>query len=424
MTDTSSHVDSPQGPPWWHPAASLQRARGISKQVEKQLARQPGARLTTVVPRTASWVTTEMLARTNDPAPGLPRARFTPALVSQVAMDESVLALASAPGRMPRRADYQRVGEEMRVARQVMAAHGWLDDPASFHVEPPPLRDVTTSRGWALGQAYQRLDWESGFEPHDGLPGRERWLAFEDNRTAGAWVLRHDGDPRPWLVCIHGFGCGSAFMDMIAFKAAWLHHELGLNVAAIVLPVHGSRRPNRMSGDEFLGYELMNAVHGITQSVWDIRRLLSWVRAQDPVRLGVFGVSLGGLLTAMTAAFESQVDLAMAGIPIVSVPDVMSQHSPRHYVMRSIEHNILDGTAQDVHRVVSPLQLPVAAPAEARAIFAGMGDRLAVPDHARRLWAHWDEPPTSWFPGNHVGYLWSTKVWRFVEERIRERLLL
>lgn len=82
--------------------------------------------------------------------------------------------------------------------------------------------------------------------------------------------------------------------------------------------------------------------------------------------------------------------------------------------MRSIEHNILDGTAQDVHRVVSPLAMPPVTPRTARAIFAGLGDRLATTEQARRLWEHWDRPETAWFQGNHVGYLWSDTVWRFV----------
>ena len=83
--------------------------------------------------------------------------------------------------------------------------------------------------------------------------------------------------------------------------------------------------------------------------------------------------------------------------------DLFRHHSPRHVNVRAIEHHILDGTAQDVHRVVSPLAMDVAVPHDARAVFAGLGDRLAPPEQAHRLWTHWEEPETCWFPGNHVG---------------------
>lgn len=400
------------------------RAVSAYRDLEKRLARQPLARLTVALPRTARWIATQLLGGNETQPPGLPNTRLTPSLIGHVVMDESIMAMAVGPNRFPRRAEYERVGAELAQARAQFEKSGWLDDPASFHQTPPVLEHPETTRGWALGLNYERLWWPSDFEPHVGLPGRDRWLEFEANRTASAWLLRHQGRPRPWIVCIHGFGTGSVFMDMVGFHAGHLHDALGLNVAAIVLPMHGARKPARFSGEEFLSFDLMNSVHGLSQSLWDVRRLLTWVRGQDPKGVGVFGVSLGGLMAALTAAFEPDLALALAGIPIVDFPDLIRHHAPHHLHMRSIEHRILDGTAQDVHRVVSPLAMTTAVPPSARAIFAGMGDRLAPPEHARRLWEHWDEPEMCWFPGNHVGYLWSDKVWRFVDSTLESRGLV
>lgn len=407
------------GFPWWHPGATVQRVSGLGRSVEKRLARQPLARLSLAAPRTARYLVGEMLGEN---APGVPSAKPTPGLAGQVLMDESIMALVLGPGRFPRRADYERVSDELDRAHRLFDDSGWLEDPASFHVSPPVLTDPAVSRGWALGHSYERLWWPSGFEPRLGVPGTDRWLAFEANRTASAWVLRHRDDvARPWVVCVHGFGTGATFMDLFSFRAAHLHEKLGLNVAAITLPLHGNRRVSRVNGDEFLGFEFMNSVHGLTQAVWDVRRLLSWVRGQSPTGVGLFGVSLGGLVTSLVAAFESELDLALAGIPIANFPELIEHHAPRHLQMRSIEHHILDGTAQDIHRVVSPLTLPVAVAPEARAMFAGLGDRLATTDQAKALWRHWDEPETCWFPGNHVGYLWSKSVWEFVDAAMVSR---
>lgn len=416
-------VEAEGGRSWWDPAGAVERAVGMYWAVEKRLARQPLARLTAALPRTARWMTQERTGR-DDRLPGLPVTRLTPSLIGHVVMDESIMAIAVGPNRFPRRADYERVGEELGRAHALFGQRGWLDDPASFHQTPAVLEEPAVSRGWALGRSYERLWWPSGYQPHPGVPGGDRWLAFESNRTASAWLLRHRGRARPWVVCIHGFGTGSVFMDLVSFHAGHLHDELGLNVAAIVLPMHGARKANRFSGEEFLGFEMMNSVHGLTQSLWDVRRLLTWVRRQDPTGIGVFGVSLGGLMTALTAAFEADLDLALAGIPMIDFPDLIRQHAPHHLHLRSIEHHILDGTAQDVHRVVSPLAMPTATPPAARAIFAGLGDRLATTEHARRLWTHWENPDTCWFPGNHVGYLWSGKVWRFVDTALADRGLV
>ncbi|MBS1846998.1 MAG: alpha/beta hydrolase family protein, partial [Actinobacteria bacterium] len=233
--------------------------------------------------------------------------------------------------------------------------------------------------------------------------------------------LRHRDRPRPWAVCVHGFGTGSTFMDLFSFRAGHLHDDLGLNVAALVLPVHGPRRPSRISGEEFLGFEFMNSVHGLTQSLWDLRSLLSWVRTQQPSGIGVFGISLGGMVAALLAAFDPDVDLVLAGIPVVDFCALVEHHAPTNLQLRSIEHHILDGTAQQVHRVVSPLAMDPVAPHGTRAIFAGLGDRLVTPEQGQRLWAHWDYPEIRWFAGNHVGYLWSDTVWQFVGEAFAAR---
>lgn len=406
---------------WWQPGAVVDRTRRSVRTVEKRLAKQPLARLGLAGPRTAKFLGNELVRRIDRSPDVVPTAPFTPSLIGQVVMDESIMALAVGPNRFPRRADYERVGDEVRRAHRLFTDRGWIDDPMSFHRAPPALVEPSRTRGWALGTSYERLWWPSGFEPRLGVPGTDRWLAFEANRTASAWVLRHRDRPRPWVVCIHGLGTGSTFMDLITFRAPHLHEALGVNIAAIVLPVHGARRPSRFSGEEFLGFELMNVIHGLTQSLWDVRSLLGWVRAQEPERIGVFGVSLGALVSALVAAFEPSLEMVLAGIPIIDFPDMIRHHAPTHLLMRGIEHNVLDDVARQVHRVVSPLAIPPAASPESRAIFAGLGDRLATTEQARRLWDQWEEPEICWFPGNHVGYLWSDPVWQFVDHVFESR---
>ena len=126
-------------------------------------------------------------------------------------------------------------------------------------------------------------------------------------------------------------------------------------------------------------------------------------------------------MTALTAAFERDLDLALAGIPVINFVDMFRHHSPHHVHMRAIEHNVLDGTATTVMQVVSPEAMGVDTPPSARAIYAGMGDRLAPPEQARRLWEHWARPEICWYPGNHVGFMWADKAQRFVDERLEAR---
>jgi len=402
-------LELPEVPP--EPLASIT----VLGRFEKQLARYPLARLTTTLPRTTRWAL-DALFNEADRIPGAPQARVSGSLLAQVAMDEAIIALLQGPGRAPRRADYERVAAELVDARGLFTERGWVDDPRSYHQDPPELADAARTRGWALGERYDRLRWVSGFEPRTEEPGSQRWQSFEANRTASAWIMEHPGAPRPWVIAVHGFGTGATFADLITFRAPHLFHDLGWNVAAITLPVHGHRRPSKFGGEEFLGIDMMNTVHALAQSVWDIRRLISWVRRRDPVALAMYGVSLGGYVTALTSCFVDDLDAVIAGIPVSDLAGLFGHQSPAHIRRRAVEHRILDGNAEVVHSVVSPLAMEPVAATDRRFIYAGLGDRMAVPTQAHALWEHWGRPMISWFPGNHVGYLWSAKVAAFVDD--------
>ena len=394
------------------------------RNLERTLARVPPVRMLMAVPETGAFVGRTLLRRRrSEPIPGLPSTPLTPALVAQVAMDEAILMAFVGPDRLPRRADYERVGAEVTAAEARYRAEGWLDDPRALHPAPPPLDDPQRSGGWANGQRYERLVWESGWEPPAGAPGSERWRSYATNRLAGAWMLRHEDDrPRPWVVCVHGYGMGYAFSDLPAFHAVHLHKELGVNVVGPTMPLHGRRKVNRMSGDELLGIDLVNTVHGLQQAAWDIRRLIGWVRAtQEPTGIGLFGVSLGGYTVSLVAGLEDGLDAVIAGIPVIDFPALFRTQSPAHVVARSIEHEILDGPGEALATTISPLSFPCRVPHAGRFVFAGLGDRMAHPRQAHQLWEHWEEPAVHWYPGNHVGYLWSGGVWRFVDEALRSR---
>ena len=92
-------------------------------------------------------------------------------------------------------------------------------------------------------------------------------------------------------------------LDLRAF--GHYHKILGLNVLIPVLPLHGPRRIGRRSGDGFLGGEVLDTVHAETQAIWDIRRMIGWLRGQGALSVGATGLSLGGYTTALLAGIEA-----------------------------------------------------------------------------------------------------------------------
>jgi len=356
-------------------------------------------------------------------AEGLPQPRRGLALASKVALDEIFLAteIASAPVQVW---DQGRVIEELADSLELFQARGWLDSPRSYHETPPPLTHATLEAGRIPGFGYEALRFESGYEPHPGEPGRDRWLACEPNRTAWAWVLRHSGAPRPWLVCVPGYRMGTPIVDFTGFRVRWLHRHLGLNVLVPVLPFHGPRRTGRRSGDGYFSGDLIDTVHAQAQAVWDIRRLLSWVQAHDAPAVGLHGVSLGAYTTALVAALAPDLDCVIAGVPAADFPRLIRSHVPEAVLNAAERLGYRFKRVERLFEVVSPLAIPPGVPRERSYLYAGLADRLAAPELALGLWRHWDQPRVSWYNGSHVSFLWERDVRALLLEALRAHGLL
>ncbi|HXY46059.1 MAG TPA: hypothetical protein VEH29_17875, partial [Acidimicrobiales bacterium] len=155
----------------------------------------------------------------------LPAPPPTLTLLAQVAMEEALMAVAMSPGRFPRASELDRVADEVRAARSLFAAEGWLDDPGSYHRSPPALteEDLTWQGGRALGIDYEQMRFESQFAPRPAEPGARRWESYTANHMAAATIVRHRGAERPWLVGVHGFSMGYPIMDFAGLQTARLH---------------------------------------------------------------------------------------------------------------------------------------------------------------------------------------------------------
>src|SRR3546814_4593895 len=61
-----------------------------------------------------------------------------------------------------------------------------------------------------------------------------------------------------------------------------------------VLPLHGPRSTGWRSGDHYLDGDMTDLVYAESQALWDLRRTLAWLRANESgARVGVYGISLG-----------------------------------------------------------------------------------------------------------------------------------
>ncbi len=351
-------------------------------------------------------------------ADGAPLPPATLPVFAKVALDETLIGFFVAMAKIPSGDRASIMCDEAHRLQDTLQAGGWIDDPASFHQAPPPPEDARLQAASFAGHAFQWLRFSSGFVPNAKLPGAMLWASHQRNRDCHARVFRHGAPGKPWLLCIHGYRMGLSVMDVPLFSPGLLHHKLGLNLVMPVLPLHGPRRIGVMSGDLYLDGDLLDLLHAETQALWDLRRTIAWIRAQEPdARIGVLGYSLGGYNTALLAGYEPGLEFAVAGIPVCDLASMLWGLVPpphRNYFMSQgldLAHYV------NMLKVVSPLVRPPLLPPERLHIFAGSADRVVPPEEPLKLSRHWKRPVV-WYPGGHLTFRGERSVERCIESAI------
>ncbi|UCC13344.1 MAG: hypothetical protein JSW21_07995 [Gammaproteobacteria bacterium] len=355
--------------------------------------------------------------------PGLERVPRTARLGAEVGTDEAVLGVASITMGTFASGEQSRIAAEVEMAVECFEDQGWLKSPASFHPAPPmleaeevDLKDASVSR-----IAYEVMSFDSGFAPRTEVPGSQRYAGYAPCRRAYAWILRGD-EGAPWLVNVHGLGMGLPWLDFKVLQADLLR-RLGLNLVFPILPLHGPRALSVVSGRGYLTGEVMDTIHAESQALWDIRRIIGWLWGQGADRIGLHGVSLGGYTVSLMAALEEGLRCAIAGIPAVDPAWLLSWHSSAAAQQACESEGLTLERLTEVLRVVSPLAMDPLVPEAHRYIYAGRADRFVPPVVVERLYDHWGQPKTHWYPGAHLTGLAHPGLLDFLTEALKTSLV-
>jgi pimeloyl-ACP methyl ester carboxylesterase len=304
---------------------------------------------------------------------------------------------ASSPDPSPRPEAAHR-GTIARLA-EVTAAQAdarFYDDPDTFFAPPEPARASWSVVRERAGRRTLALDWPSGYVPfHDDAAGA--YLRPPENATARARLITQ-GEGRPVTILVHGYRMGHLDVD----ARIWPIEQLlgaGLDVAQIVLPHHGPRMAQGRRRPLFPNADPRLTVEGVRQGVHDIRQLIGVLRARGSERVGVIGMSLGGLVSSTLATVDPTLDHVVPMIPLASFADFGRDNGtlPGDPIQRRDLHRALE----EVTRVVSPLSRPLAVDPSRALVLAGEGDEVTPQGHAELIARHFGAP-LELFHGGHL----------------------
>ncbi len=275
----------------------------------------------------------------------------------------------------------------------VAGAQQWLDDPGSFYSAPP------------MPAAFERS------APIQGPAGPEYLIRFTspssftggDSVTARVYEPREGADTAP--VFIYGSGLGMVY-DLISYwpEEDYLARRLAARGVRVVLPEspwHGRRElPGRYSGEPYLARAPVSIYELFSAQAQETAQIIAWARTQGALRVGVGGVSLGGLVTqqvvghAATWPEAMRPDMAFIGAGSGRVDEVvvMGDLSERLGMSAALrDAGWTDSLLAQLRPLLDPPAKPTIAP---NAVLAYLGRRDATTPYAfaKALLDEWGVP--------------------------------
>ena len=282
-------------------------------------------------------------------------------------------------------------------------------DPTIVFKKPRAGVEIEVSRPGpfsfrAPGGTVSLLSFDSPYEAaHPDL--RREYARHKRNAKAWAQHWRHDDGPRPTLCVIHGFGASPYILNSAFFALPWLYGK-GYDVLLYLLPFHGPRRDPLapMNGTGMFAHGPSHFNEAMLQAVHDFRIFVDHLEASGVTQVGVTGLSLGGYVSALLAAVEDRLQVAIPNAPVTSIPRLIPHYFPANVgvVLASVLHRVALRQAEESISVHSPLNYPALLPRDRLMIIGGLGDRLAPPEQTLLLARHWGHPRVHWYPGNHL----------------------
>lgn len=221
------------------------------------------------------------------------------------------------------------------------------------------------------------------------------------NNTVHAEYFRPKSPGKhPGVVVLHILGADFALSRYMAARMA----DRGVAALFVKLPYYGERRGNDPS-KRFLSVDIERSVASMSQGVCDVRRASAWLAGRpeiDADRLGVTGISLGGIVAAISASVDPQLKsavLLLAGGGLGEILWAMPEGAAYKRLW------IASGRKkEDLIALTAPLDpLTYASGLRGKRVLMidGRTDEVIPASAAIRLWEEAGKPPIVWLECGH-----------------------
>ncbi len=219
-----------------------------------------------------------------------------------------------------------------------------------------------------------------------------------------------DGSKRPAVIVLHILGADFPLSRYMAARLA----DRGVAALFVKLPYYGERRPpsDGAVSKRFLSADIERSVTSMRQAVFDVRRAACWLAARpnvDASRLGVAGISLGGIVSALVASVDPAINegvFLLAGGDLSAILWGMPESAP--YRAKWLESGRTRADLKLLTDPYDPLTYAKGLAGKRLLLIAGNVDEVVPPSSTLLLWEAAGRPAIRWYDCGHysaVGYL-------------------
>jgi len=230
--------------------------------------------------------------------------------------------------------------------------------------------------------------------------------ADEANNTVHCEYFRcRQSGQRPAVIVLHILGGDFPLSRLFCNTLA----QHGVHALFLKMPYYGPRR-DPTSHRRMVSPDPHETVAGMTQALLDIRYAAAWLAdcpEVDADRLGIFGISLGGITAALAATTEPRIKnvcLLLAGGAIGQAGWDSAEAKPlrEQWLAKG-------GTREQFVEILSVVDpVTYASPAHGkRILMLNASDDEVIPRPCTdALWTALGQPPIKWYPGGHYSVVW------------------
>ena len=217
----------------------------------------------------------------------------------------------------------------------------------------------------------------------------------------------------PALILLHGW-----LIDrpQLAIYRSWARHvaRRGIEVWMPFLPHHMQRaEPDEISGQMALSPNLPNNFDMVRQAVAEARLLARWLRRRT-TRVGIWGMSLGGLVAALTTTLDDDWDAVALWAPVAEPDEVLFNSGLVGFLRKAI---IEGGISEDDFAApelapMMPNRSDTRIHPSKMLVVAGKYDQVISPRSVERLSRRWGVD-VHWVRHGHISLFLSRASVRY-----------